>query len=434
MNIVFICDRNYIIPTKASINSIIKNKDAEDNICIFIIGVGLLQKDFDWITQFQSGRICIKILLPNPHFDQISITHLYVSKAALYKFLIPELIDVDKVLYLDSDILVLDSLRKLYETPLGDNYAAVVRDMGAEIEDQYHIKNKVPYYFNSGMMLLNLKALRKYRISQKLIEMRQNDTSETFMDQDTFNKVFKGRTILVPPRYNYLLTNFEECNYSPDDIALFYGLDIGEINKMIEHPVILHLTNKKKPWNDSDACHQYIWYQYAFKEDIPQIIQNVVCPWKKENAHLRSCMDFKMSQQKENILYYRNGGKFLWGDTELFGVTKEVWEVRETLLRRLNKWGKKQEIVIYGAGRMGQAVFKCLHSLDYAGSVTGFAVSNTAENVEELYEKRIFGLDDIVNRKVILIIAVKNISGEEGLEKIRNMNFENILDMNEILA
>lgn len=433
MDIAFICDKKYLIPTKVAINSIVHNMDEADHICIYIIGVGLSPVDFSWITQLQSEQVYIKPIFPGEYFTQMTIRHLYVSKAALYKFLLPELIGVDKILYLDSDVLVLNSLKELYEKELGDMYAAVVKDMGAELEDKYHKKIRVSYYFNSGVMLLNLKELRKNRIYQKLIDKRQSDLSSTFMDQDTFNKVFDNKIILLSPKYNYMLTNIEDYNYSPEDIAAFYNLDVEEIKKIMVNPVVLHLTNKKKPWNNSDASHQDIWYQYAFKHDFPQIIQDIVYPWKKEIEQQRISMEFKLAQQRENTNFYKYNRMFFKNEIQLTGVMKDIWKSRKEIIDYLGRWENECEIVIYGAGRMGWATFKILWFSNYINRITGFAVSNMGENIEELYGKKIFNWADYENRNAVILIAVRDISKEEIEQKILNRGFKNILKISEFL-
>lgn len=442
MNIVLICDKNYLVPTKAVINSIMKNRNAEEQISIYIIGVGLLAEEFDSIMQLQSDKIHIKLIMPKHYFEQIEISHWYVSKAALYKFMIPELINEDKILYLDSDMLVLGSLKSLYDTDLKDMYAAVVPDMVAEVEYQFHIKHKIPHYFNSGMMLLNLKELRKHRMSEKLILIRKNDTTNLFMDQDTFNKAFNGRVIYVSPRYNYMLVNREFFQYRTEDIACFYNLDIEEAKKIVEHPVILHFTDAKKPWKCNDAGKPCIWYQYAFSEDLPQIVQNIACLWRQENEALKLQNDtlnselaqqtFKSKQQEENISFYKNSRRFAVEDLDLSGITKKIWDARKEISDYLNKCDKECELVIYGAGKMGQSVFKCLWFLNYADRVTAFIVKDKRDNVAQLYEKNIYDRERYENKNAVVIIAVKDLSESEIQQIFKNKNYKEIFEISKI--
>ena len=430
INIVLICDEKYIIPTKVTINSIIQNKKKEEKICIYVIAVGLLFSDLESIMQLQEEWVDIKVIIPDSFFDNIFIKHPHVSKAALYKFLIPELIDVEKILYLDSDMLALDDLESLYNTELNHMYAAVVRDIIAECHFHFHHRHNIAYYFNSGMMLLNLKALREQQIAQKLIAVRENDSSNLFMDQDTFNKVFNNKVILVSPKYNYMQTsNF----YSLDEISAFYNLDKSEMSEIAKHPVILHLTDKKKPWNSCEADNQSIWYQYAFTADFPSIIQDIVRPWKMEIHNQK----FKLEQQQENISYYKNNRQFMINEVQLSGVMKEIWEARKELSCYLAEWmnNEKYKIMIYGAGKMGQAVFKCLWFLNEVRQVTGFLVGDKEDNVDELYGKKVFGLEkleEMESANVVIIVAVKNISEDEMRREIGGRSCHNIFHISRI--
>lgn len=438
MNIVFICDRNYLIPTRVTINSIIKNKGNNEKLCIYIIGVGLLIEDFDMFMHFKDESVIIEPIVPKENFEQILIEHWYVSKAALYKFLIPELIDADKILYLDSDIIVLGSLAKLYETDLGDMYAAVVRDMTAEVEYQFQLKHNIPYYFNSGMMLLNLKELREQGIAEKLIAIRKKDTSNLFMDQDTFNVAFNKKIMTVSPEYNFMLTNRADFHYSMEKIAEFYDLDLEEVKRIMERPVILHLTDKRKPWNSGDISEQYIWYQYVFEEDFPQIIQTIVSTWKTENELLKKRLicqkevqELKILQCEENMLFYKNGMRFIIDNACLSGIMGKVWNIKEEISEYLENDDKPREILLYGAGRMGQAVFKCLWSLNKAKDVIGFAVSNKQDNAVELFGKNIYQWGEYKNRNVIVVIAIKSLP-EEIIEEMFGSGFHNILDISKM--
>lgn len=442
MNIVLICDKNYLVPTRALINSIAQNMQEEEEIFIYVIGVGLTLTDFDSIMRLQNDRILIKPIIPEDYFEQIKISHWYVSKAALYKFMIPELINVDKILYLDSDMLVLGSLKSLYETDLKDMYAAVVPDMVAEVEYQFQLKHKIPHYFNSGMMLLNLKELREQGMPQKFISIRRNDKSNLFMDQDTFNKAFNSKVIYVSPKYNYMFGNREHFQYRPEDIASFYNLGIEEMERIIEHPVILHFTDRKKPWKCNDAGKKCIWYQYAFSEDLPQIVRSIVSLWKEENEVLKlqnetlnsqlSNQIFKSKQQEENILFYKNYRRFDVNDLVLSGVMEKIWEARKDISDYLNQCDKEHELVIYGAGRMGQSVFKCLWFLNYADRVAAFVVKDKKGNVDRLYEKNIYDLESYENRNAMVIIAVKDISESEIQQLFRNKNYKEIFEISKM--
>lgn len=76
----------------------------------------------------------------------------------------------DKVLYLDDDILINGDLSELFETDLKNTYAVVVRSIDAELFIDWRKSHEndnlnVEKYFNSGVMLLNLKKIREKQIT-----------------------------------------------------------------------------------------------------------------------------------------------------------------------------------------------------------------------------------------------------------------------------
>ncbi len=182
ISIVYICDEYYVMPTCVSIQSIYENKK-NSVYNIYIFGVELSDKSKKLIESLKLEDINIKLFTLDNKYDDINTTHVYVSKAALFKFDIPLILkDLDKVLYIDSDTVIMDDLAELYNTDLTDYYAGVVKDLTSVhiFKDNERVGTKS--YFNSGMMLLNLENLRKDNIPQKLLQYKLNTSSVKYMD------------------------------------------------------------------------------------------------------------------------------------------------------------------------------------------------------------------------------------------------------------
>lgn len=75
-------------------------------------------------------------------------------------------------------------------------------------------------YFNNGMMLLNLKKMRKDNISEKLFADKLSDENTVFMTQDAFNRVFNTEVKFLSPLYNYMGPNLTD--YTPSQIKNFF--------------------------------------------------------------------------------------------------------------------------------------------------------------------------------------------------------------------
>lgn len=266
MNLVFICDNNYALPTRTAINSVIRNKKTETELKIYVVAVDLSPENIKKFKTLATHNVSIEVIEKTNSFAHVGLDHIYVSKAALFKFSLPELLPDDKVLYLDGDIIVQEDLSGLYNTNISGHYVAAVKDMAGMVLEKHHIRLNHHNYFNSGVMLLNLKKMREDNITEKLLDAKRKDTLGHFMDQDALNLVFNENIVYLPPIYNFMAANLTQ--FSTDEIKNFYNTET------LASPVIMHLTNVIKPWNNISATNSELWLQYVLPEDLGCVLKN----------------------------------------------------------------------------------------------------------------------------------------------------------------
>lgn len=257
MNLVFICDNNYALPTRTAINSVIKNKKQETELKIYIIGVELNEQNKNSFYKFNMPNVKIIFLEQDDVYKNLGPQHKHVSKAALLKFNIPQLINEERILYLDGDIIVSDDLSDLYHTDISEYYAAVIQDYFSIIIKEDNKRIGTENYFNSGVMLLNLAKMRKDNISENLLTYKRNQKDIYYMDQDAFNYIFDKKVTFLNYKYNFL-NKYEETEQ--------------EIFKNIK-PVIVHYADSK-PWKNINATNAELWLQYVLPEDLGYVLKN----------------------------------------------------------------------------------------------------------------------------------------------------------------
>lgn len=426
MDIVLICDRNYLIPTKVTINTIAKNKLPEEKITVHIIGSELNENDFASFRELENALFTIKVYLPSMEVETFQRQHSHVSKAALYKFYLPIILqDVDKVLYLDSDMIVLGSLSRLYNVDLESRYAAAVKDMIAETQMDLKRVLGIDTYFNSGMMLLNLNLLRKDNVSAELWNTRQSDCSMDFMDQNILNKVFDKKVTIVSPEYNYMQTLQDiPLKY----VASYYGLEENAMQAVSENPIILHLTDKKKPWNSVYARRADVWFRYLLNEDIFGVVCSM-CENMEEQLQVKGVM---LEQEHENYLFMKNAGKFEFENLKplerrILGIKDQIQEMAAEEIK------DNKKIIIYGAGQFGRALFKCLWSVCLSQYVIGFAVKDTKKNVGELFGRNVLCVEDckVYRDDCVMLVGVKDETGRVVSEIKEKGVLSKVIDMND---
>lgn len=190
--------------------------------------------------------------------------------------LLPE--SVDRVLYLDSDILVVDDLTELWEMDLKGNVGAGVIDCLGEKYYELLGLGENAYYCNSGMILQDLKAWRDKKIGDKVREYcKQNGGYVFFMEQTAFNAGTQGDILILHPKYN-MYTMMELISYEElmklRKVKRYYTKE--EIAEAVTHPVIVHLTNTFLLANRA-------WYEGSKHPRIAEYQKyKALTPWKDE--------------------------------------------------------------------------------------------------------------------------------------------------------
>ena len=268
VHLAYMTDRNYLPYVETSIYSALKNKQKSTVYNVHVIAKDFTEADIKEIKQLETNSLKINIYPTKPlNLDMSHLGRFASFEISLQKLFIAEYLKIDKVLYLDADTLVLDDLSKAYRTDLKDNYVAAVKD-GLMYQHPEHIaeiglawRN---FYFNSGIMLLNLKAIRQDNIIKSAL-IYFNTHQEIFGDQDVLNVVFKDKVAPLSYRYNCNSTFFEEKDAA--FLSKFYEEHVPTPpQKVYETAAILHFAGHK-PWTPY-FTHKYLkslWQSYADK-------------------------------------------------------------------------------------------------------------------------------------------------------------------------
>lgn len=158
------------------------------------------------------------------------------GKIAFNKLLIPELVLEKKVIYLDTDLLVLDDLKSLYDTDIKDHLIAGVLDPDGVKTDIIN-KNDLNY-INSGVMLMNLEQFRKTNYQEKIKDIFIGNKNKILGDQCIFNKLAENKKLIISKKFNFLVY--------PNSIT---QLERKIIKNLKENEIkIIHFVGPIKPW------------------------------------------------------------------------------------------------------------------------------------------------------------------------------------------
>lgn len=229
--------------------SIAASRGADDVRFVILRGPELSEPVVEQMTAFVRGlgMELDAVVIPQELLDGLPPTLLF-SPMVWYRLLLPALLpDLDRVLALDADTLVLQSLRPLFDLDLGDHLLAAVASPVTDSEDYVRGLGLDPadHYFNAGVMVLNLAAMRAERLGPRAVELgHQRHTDLMFAEQDALNILGVHRWLPLHPRWNalsYLWLTPEKADGAYPDV---------EIASARHSPAIVHFEGFQtvKPW------------------------------------------------------------------------------------------------------------------------------------------------------------------------------------------
>lgn len=260
MTEIHICtasDENYGKYAGVMMASVLKHSKKYEKIYFHILDGGISDFDKKYIEKLKKIKD-FSITYYKINDDEYDICPVsYLPIATFYRVKIASILkNLDKVLYLDCDLIVCRSLAQLYGTDITDYWIAGV-------EDPLAIKNKIrlkyeekDLYFNAGVLLINLKKWREDNIESRLYEYMRNSCEKIkWGDQDLLNDVLHSKALAVDLRWNSQYYPFGHTYKSEK-----------EYQYALKHPFIVHYILADKPWMQNSKVKRKKYYFKMFKQ------------------------------------------------------------------------------------------------------------------------------------------------------------------------
>ena len=287
--VVFAGDYAYIRQIETALKSICRHNS---HLKIYLLNQDIPQEWFSQIRiylQEMGGDLIDCKLIGSQYKMNWSNKLPHINHMTFARYFIPDFVTEDKVLYLDSDLIVTGDLTDLFELDLGENYLGAARScFGAGVG------------FNAGVLLINNKKWKSETIRQKLIELTEKEHENVKEgDQSILNMLFKDQYSLLEDKYNFQI-----------------GFDAGAAEKnhafifeipLTPPPKILHYISPDKPWKQFSVGRlREEWWKYSFME-----WSYIVSSWKEKGVFYSAdiykpkltCMNLTNSWCVEKIDY-----------------------------------------------------------------------------------------------------------------------------------
>lgn len=270
INIVCCTDHKYIMPTGVMIYSVCKNHQENTVIFHLICNDDITPNDKEKIkkiiVKFKNHVIFYNIDFNIPKCFTIGENNQsnHITISTYYRIFLTDILpkELDKVIYLDVDLVIKHSLYDIYNINIDDYGIAATYDSSFQNSDNYKrlklLENDS--YFNAGVLLINLNFWRENNIKQKCIDVATKMKGKLkYHDQDILNYIFYQKKIILPFTYNL------SSGFLYNDYTLSNKFQ-EELNYAINNPYIIHYTGASKPWHSS-CIHPYRQdFIYYFKQ------------------------------------------------------------------------------------------------------------------------------------------------------------------------
>ena len=250
-------DEAYAVPLAVCLYSAAKNYRGVQPLHLLILDAGISDASRRRISEVLAPLSCRVdwILVPDRAFEGTPVRS-HISRAAYARLALPELVapEVQKVLYLDSDTVVEGDLAELFATDVADHALAAVQDPICPVVSSPHgikeyrslgLSPDAPY-FNSGVLLINVRHWREHAIPQRALRYLDAHRAQLrCLDQEGLNAVLGGQWLRLDRRWNQLVAP---------------GSGLPWHIRPARKKGVLHFVSNRKPWLANGWHPLYVVY------------------------------------------------------------------------------------------------------------------------------------------------------------------------------
>ena len=403
--IFFAVDDGYVPFLAVALQSIIENSSKEYFYSIKILYTNIEEENKKKILKYERENIKIEFVDLNYYIEDVKdklYTRDYYTKTTYFRLFIPNLYpQYDKAIYLDSDIVVLGDIAKLYNEDIGDNLVAAVPDDVIQTNKvfQDYVERVVGIatyknYFNAGMLLMNLDEMRKFDFQNKFLYLLGTVKFAVVQDQDYLNRLCKGRTKLLDKGWDRMPIPTDE-------------IEEKDIN-------LIHYNLTYKPWHFENVLYENFFWKYAKKTEYYDEIQELKNKYTDEER-------FRDLEQYENLKKLAKKETECVGDDRIYfqrQIDHEKYEQRLKVLRRIEEL-EKQGIFDKDVEDDPETIPLLPDDVDYLNKKS---TSKIKSRIANGVAKRFLG--ELVRDNKLIIDKIN------GLENMKNINSGAIITCN----
>ncbi len=262
VNILVTLDKNYIPQLNVMLFSLLES-NPDCRFDIYLLHTAMRQEDVASTVRILSERGQLHLICADAlRLDNAPTSSRY-PKEIYYRIFAAQLLpkSLDRILYLDPDLIVNGSIHALYALPMEDYYFAAASHTGSFLrkfnEFRLDMEEDAPY-INSGVMLMNLERLRREQDADEVFEFIERRKNVLMLpDQDVISALY-GSKIYALDSYRYNMSEKLYQWHAPFE----KDLNMDWVRK---NAVIIHYCGRNKPWKENYIGQLNVFYEQTLR-------------------------------------------------------------------------------------------------------------------------------------------------------------------------
>lgn len=263
MNLLFCINPKFRPLLCQCLRSIVKN-GGEERYDAYILHSDLTDADMDAVRAVSDRVSCCFLSVDAGNFDGFPESSRY-PRQIYYRLAAPLLLpeELDRILYLDVDTLVINPLKELYTMDFQGNYYIActhIREALTKLNDRrLNVPDGSPYV-NTGVMVLNLPALRENLTMDEIRRTALQKIDSFWLPDQDLLTVLHGDKILLADTQKYNLSDRILNIYNANPKNPSHNLDWVR-----ENTVVIHYCGKNRPWKPHYIGQLGVFYEETVK-------------------------------------------------------------------------------------------------------------------------------------------------------------------------
>ena len=323
--VVFAVNNGYAPYLYVSLMSLIEHTNPNENYQIYVLHTVLEKKHIERLEDLEKDNVHVECRNVEKSMRGIEIKgSVHLTVETCYRLLISELFpQYSRMLYIDSDTLVLSDVAELYHIDLNGKTIGAVHDVVCTYLEEYyaqHVGINVEEGFNAGILVIDTVKFRKGQIKEKCIgwlieDSKNSERKYIYMDQDVLNLALRHEVCFLESVWNFQWQYLWRLETILPEYVENYISDSKKVR-------IIHYAGDKKPWARPDLEKADLFWMMARKSVYYEemLFHNFIAE-RKSNLFKSHIFPFSEIEKDSNIVLYGAGdvGKTLYEQNELIG-------------------------------------------------------------------------------------------------------------------